>query len=264
MGYVSKIKKYVKKGTKAVGKRYGISYGRRGLRMSKSSLSRIDRDVQMIKSRLNVEKKFIEGTITDGLVAQCNVLAPGYFTSTLTPLISQGDTENQRNGSSVKLTGLHLQLQLVGQTNTVTRRRFKACIVSSTESSVTNVINDLWDANPLTGFRDYYSNLNYSNQKRAHKIERTVYFSTGNSGADAQAGAPWAPKCVKKISHKFDALTRFEGTSNQPKDMNYFLIIFCDTGNSGSSTSGNSGVMIPELFTGMNLQEYFRWWYVDN
>lgn len=264
MSVYSKMKKYAKKATKAAGKRYEMSYGRRGLRMSKHSLAKIVKDVEMVKSRLNVEKKFIEGTITDGLVGQANVLAPGYFTSTLTPLIAQGDTENQRNGSSVKLTGLHLQLQMVGQTNTVTRRKFKACIVSSTDTSVTNVINDLWDVNPLTGFVDYFSNLNYSNQKRAHKIERTVYFNTGNSGADAQAGAPWAPKVVKKISHKFDTVTRFEGTSSTPKDMNYFLIIFCDTGNVGSSTSPNSGVMIPELFTGMSLQEYFRWWYVDN
>uniref|UniRef100_UPI0040475A41 hypothetical protein n=1 Tax=Mariniflexile sp. TaxID=1979402 RepID=UPI0040475A41 len=180
--FYSRAKKTVKRGlrtaTKSAGKRYQVSYGRQGLKMSKSSVSRIAKDVDMIKSRLNVEKKFKDGSLTTGTAAQVNVSAPGYFTSTLTPLISLGTSENERVGGSIKLTGLHVQLQAKGQFECYQRRRMKVCVVSSTDSSVTNVINDMWDDNPLTGVRDYFSNRNYSNNPRAHKLLRTVYFST--------------------------------------------------------------------------------------
>lgn len=263
MPFFKSVKKYARKATKAAGKRYGVSYGRRGLRMSKNSLSRIDKDVQMIKSRLNVEKKFKDGSLSTGTAGQVNVNSPGYFTSTLTPQLSLGTSENERVGGSVKLTGLHIQLQAQGQVATYSRRRMKVCVVSSTESSVTNVINDMWDENPLTGVRDYHSNRNYSNNPRAHKLLRTVYMSTPqkqiNSGAEITAVG-----CDKKFGIKMQQLTRFEGSSNQPKDMHYFLIIFVNDGNSGNTNSSNTGVLTTDNNTGLLIQEYFRWWYVDN
>ncbi|WP_445772286.1 hypothetical protein [Rheinheimera sp.] len=232
--------------------------------MSKSSLARIDKDVQMIKSRLNVEKKFKDGSITSGTCAQVNVNSAGYYTSTLTPLISLGTGENDRIGGSLKLTGLHVQLQLQGQAQAYQARRFKCCIISSTDTSVTNAINDLWDVNPLTGNVDYYSNRNYSNQPRAHKILRTVYIRTPQKQIIATT-PDVAPSMVKKFGVKMQQITRFEGSSNTPKDMNYFLVMFADNGNSHpSTTSSNSGVLCPIANSGTEVQEYFRWWYVDN
>ena len=70
----SVAKSYVKKGTKAVGKRYGVSYGRRGLRMQKGSIDKVFKDVQMIKSRLNVEKKFVEGSVSNGICSRKSVV----------------------------------------------------------------------------------------------------------------------------------------------------------------------------------------------
>lgn len=263
MPFMSRVKKYARKATKAAGSRYKMSYGRRGLRMSKSSVSRIAKDVDMIKSRLNVEKKFKDGSLTTGTCAQVNVSAPGYFTSTLTPLLPQGTGENERVGGSIKLTGLHVQLQAQGMPNTYNKRRMKVCIVSSTESSVTNVINDMWDVNPLTGIVDYHSNRNYSNNPRAHKLLRTTYMSTGQKQI-AGAGLDLSTGADLKFGIKMQQLCRFEGTSANPKDQHWFLIIFSNDGNSGVSTSPNSGVLTPQPNTGINIQEYFRWWYVDN
>lgn len=263
MPFYKNVKKYAKKATKAVGKRYQMSYGRRGLRMSKSSIPKMIKDIEYVKSRLNVEKKFKDGSLTTGTAAQVNQNAPGYFTSTLTPLIPLGTGENERVGGSIKLTGLHVQLQAQGQANCYSKRRMKVCIVSSTESSVTNVINDMWDPNPLTGVVDYHSNRNYSNNPRAHKLLRTVYMSTGQRQINISAEAA-APGADKKFGVKMQQVTRFEGSSNTPKDMNYFLIIFVNDGNSSSSTSSNSGVLTTDPSTGVLIQEYFRWWYVDN
>lgn len=263
MGIYKTAKKYTKKATKAAGKRYGISYGRRGLRMGKGSLDKVVKDVQMIKSRLNVEKKWVQGDVSNGTVGQAENAFAGYYISTLTPLVPLGNGENERNGGSIKMTGLTIQLQMLAQQNRWSSARLKACIVSSTESSPVNVINDLWDPNPLTGFVDYYSNFNYSNQKRAHKVERTVYCYLGRSETLSNSNAVKATKALR-INHKFDTITRFEGNDNFPKDMNYFLIIFCDSGNKGPITSGNTGVMQNGDNTGIEIQEYFRWWFVDN
>ena len=175
MPFFSRAKKFVKKTTKAAGKRYGVSYGRRGLKMSKSSLSRIDKDVQMIKSRLNVEKKFKQGSLTTGNIAQMNVNSPGYFTSTITPLISKGTGESDRIGGSLKLTGLHIQLQIAAQNDCYGARKFKCHIIKSTDSSVTNAVSDLFDTNPLTNVIDYHSNRNYTNNPKAHQVIRTQY-----------------------------------------------------------------------------------------
>lgn len=258
-----KVKKYAKAGTKAVGKRYQVSYGRRGLRMSSKSMTKIAKDVDMIKSRLNVEKKFIDGSITDGKVAQADFNSPGYYTSTITPILSQGVGENQRVGGSVKLTGLHMRLQVQGQADCFQARRLKACIVSSTDSSVTNVVNDLWDPNPLTGYVDYYSNRNYSNNPRAHKIIRTVYFRTPQKQIFTTANYTNAG-IHKMFGLKLQQLCRFEGSTSTPKDQHWFLIVFADNGNHSSATTSNSGVMTPEAYTGLTLQEYFRWHFVDN
>lgn len=263
MPFYKNLKKYAKKATKAAGKRYGMSYGRRGLRMSKTSIPKIVKDVEMIKSRLNVEKKFVQGDVSNGSVGQAENAFAGHYISTLTPLVPLGTGENERNGGSIKLTGLTIQLQMLAQFNRWSSARLKACIVSSTDPSPINVIADLWDPNPLTGFVDYYSNLNYSNQKRAHKIERTVYFRLGRSETLSNSASVKATNALR-ISHKFDRVTRFEGSSNFPKDMHYFLIIFADSGNKGPITSGNTGVMQPGDNTGIDMQEYFRWWYVDN
>lgn len=264
MGYKSIAKKYAKKATKAVGKRYGISYGRRGLRMGSHSLPKIIKDVKEIKSRLNVEKKYIEGSLTSGLVAQIAGNDPGYFTSNITPLIFPGTSENQRVGGSIKLTGLHMKYQFQGQSDCYQGRVMKIHIVKSTDSSVTNVINDVWDANPLTGLRDYYSNRNYSNNPKAHQVLKTQYVKLPQKQVLAGSIAGFNSQKHTNVGMKMQQITRFEGSGTQPKDCYYWVIMFCDGGNFASVNTSNQGVMTPEDNSGVNVQEYFRWWYVDN
>lgn len=266
MGFYSTAKKYTKKATKAAGKRYGVSYGRRGIRMGAHSLPKIMKDLKEVKSRLNVEKKFIEGTVTQGTVAQIDgSSSPGYFTSQITPLIFPGTGENQRVGGSIKLTGLHMQYQFQGQPDCYQGRTLKIHIIKSTDSSVTNVINDLFDTNPLTGLRDYYSNRNYSNNPSAHKIIKTSYCKIPQKQVLSGTIAGFNAQKHTTVGMKMQQITRFEGTGTQPKDTFYWAVIFCDGGNKSTNiNSTNQGVMTPEDNTGLNVQEYFRWWYVDN
>lgn len=77
--------------------------------MAPNSMSRIAKDVMMIKSRLNVEKRFRLGDVQTANVAQMNFNALGFETHDLTPLWSQGLTESNRIGNSLKLTGFNYE-----------------------------------------------------------------------------------------------------------------------------------------------------------
>ena len=269
MGYKSVAKKYAKKATKAVGKRYGISYGRRGLRVGSHSIPKIMKDVKEIKSRLNVEKKFVESAVSFGSCAQVNNLFEGYYASPITPTIPKGTGESNRIGGSLKLTGMNMQLQFLGQKDLAQSRVMKIMIIRSTETNIGTIIDDLFDDNPLTGFRDFYSNRNYTNNPKAHQIIRTKYCKLPSRelyipGSSETFGESRSATKAMRLGLKMQQLARFEENSDVPKDLNYFLVIFVDGGNKATLISNNPGVMSPTPNGGVDLQHYYRYWYVDN
>jgi len=269
MGFLRTAKKYTKKATKAAGKRYGISYGRRGVRMGASAIPKIIKDIKEVKSRLNVEKKFVDGAVSYGTAAQVNGSFPGYYSTIITPTIPRGTSENERVGGSIKMTGLHMQLQFLGQKDLCQSRKMKIMLIKSTETNIGTIVDDLFDDNPLTGFRDYYSNRNYTNNPEAHKIIRTEYCTVADRkiyfpGSSDLFGESRSASVHKKFGHKMQQITRFENNADTPKDANYFLVVFVDGGNAFSVLSTNPGVMSPVPNTGLDLQHYYRWWYVDN
>lgn len=263
-------RKYAAKATKAAGKRYQISYGRRGLRMSKHSIPKIVKDVEMIKSRLNVEKKFVQSSVTEAYTAQMNGNVEGYYAVDITPNMPQGDGESQRVGNSLKLTGLIHKFQFQGQTNCDTNRRLRIHYIKTTDtvSSVSQIIEDVYDQNPLTAGRDYFSDFNYSNMKRAHKIIKKGYVRlNASSGAGTtNTSTQTSPIADTQIALKLQELVRFEGDATSvPKDYRIICVVFCDTGNwSGSTQSTNGGCMVPFTLSGVSLQHHYRFWYVDN
>lgn len=266
--YFRKIKKLAKKATKAAGKRYEMSYGRRGLRMSKHSIPKIVKDVEMIKDRLNVEKKLKTGLVQTGSVAQANADLPGFVTHDLTPIWAQGTGESDRVGNSLKLTGFHMKLQIKGQTQTSTTRRLKIQLIKTTRPStipLDNIINDMYDPNPLTGFVDYHSDRDYSDNQKTEKVIRTVYFNLTNQGS-VWGGDPYVMMCNKTIPVKLDDVLRFESNAvTSPNDCRYFVVIFCDIGNkSGIANTSNLGVMLQDINTGVEYQFHNKFWYVDN
>lgn len=268
MPFLRKVKKYARTATKAAGKRYQMSYGRKGLRMSKNSVSKIAADVQMIKSRLNVEKKFVQSNVTVASAAQALNNNAGYYSVDLTPSIPQGDTESNRNGNSLKITGYHQKIQFIQQQNCHGNRRMKLMLIKSTNTSdtVDQIISDIFDNNPLTGFVDYHSNFNYSNNKKAHKVIKTQYFnlrSDWGESSSTQTQQKAIGDC--KFSMKLQDLLRFEANVDTvPKDTRYIFLILVDTGNRSGAAGSNTGVLINDGLSGVSIQHHYRWWYVDN
>lgn len=268
MTFYRDVKKTAKKATKAVGKRYGVSYGRRGLRMTKHSIPKMLKDIEMVKSRLNVEKKLKVGLVQTGNVGQFDGNSAGFQTHDITPLWTQGVGEEQRVGNSLKLTGYHMKVQFRGQTSQFNGRRIKMMIVKTTRPGtipLANIVEDMFDVNPLTNIVDYHSDRDYSDNQKTEKIitvknlylPKPVHFVNDV----AQNGL-----CDATVSLKLSDVLRFENNlTSAPNDVRYFVVIMTDTGNMSSSAScTNNGCMVQATNSGLEYQFHDKFWYVDN
>jgi hypothetical protein len=262
-------KKKSSQATKAVGKRYGVSYGRRGVRFSKNSMSKIAKDVMMIKSQLNVEKKFVDtDEVIKGGVGQVDGNSQGYLAMDLTPNIAQGVGERQRVGNSLKATGLVLKMNVVKQSYAGGPRRLKVYILRTADAGSFPSIGDSFlDVNPITGVRDYHSNLDYTQLKDGRlKIIRTenIYLASNNDNSLDTPGE--AATACKTIAIKLNDVLRYgDNTDNVPENVKYFAVIVADNGN--RSTTTNSTLLT--VFTtaqnsGCMVNAHSRMWYVDN
>ena len=97
MAYTRKIKKAVGKVSTAAKKRYGIGKGRGGFKFTQ-----VAKDLEMIKSRLNAEKKFKDMIDIADSVGQIDGAATGGLALfDVTPELTQGVQESGRIGNSI-------------------------------------------------------------------------------------------------------------------------------------------------------------------
>ena len=128
MGLGRTIKKtYMKAKKKAYGSK-GVKgrYIRPGFTKGMGNLIK---DVEMIKSRLNVEKKYNDVDVLTHSVGQVFVATDGAYNQDVTPIISQGVGENQRVGNSLKLTGMTFPIQFSQQTNCLGDRKVRVTLL---------------------------------------------------------------------------------------------------------------------------------------
>ena len=204
--------KVPQKASTAVKKRYGIGKGRGGFKISK-----LAKDLEMVKSRLNVEKKYIDSDlVNDATVGQSNDEAYGYYLSDATPTIAQGVGESNRIGNSIKTTGMVVRLNFRGQTN-AGKRIAKVCLIRSKDAlntvNLNGTIGDLFDVNPLTGFVDFHSPRNYTGMRgksATHQIVATRYVKIESQNDEDPVGTLTMPI-------KLQDVLRFEANSDSTR-----------------------------------------------
>lgn len=267
-------KKKSSQATKAAGKRYGVSVGRRGVRFSKNSMSKIAKDVMMIKSQLNVEKKFIDkAEITEGSVGQVRDQGDGYYEDDITPAIAQGVAEQQRVGNSLKLTGMVLKLFLKKQAQAEGTRRVRFYVVRCLDRYVGDVAltgasvhGKILDPNPFCPVRDYNSNLDYTQFKDGRMrilLTRDVVFGQNNSDS-LTIDSELMTKSIT-LALKLNDILRFETNGDAlPENIRYKLIAVADGGNAGGTQSQVLGASSPTPLSAIDFKVHSRFWYVDN
>jgi len=263
-------KKKSSQATKAAGKRYGVSYGRRGVRFSKNSMSKIAKDVMMIKSQLNVEKKYIDTLIdADADVGQVRDNGDGFYGNTfLTPSIAQGVQESQRVGNSIKATGLVLKFNMIKQSQAEGTRRICLRLVKCLDPSLSaaDVHARILDPNPFVPVRDYNSNLDYTQFKdgRLRIIATKNIWFDQNNGDNLTIPQEAMTKSITMAVKLNDVLRYNTNADTFPENVRYVLIATCDNGNSGASQSQVIGCSVPDPNSAIDFKVHSRFWYVDN
>lgn len=261
-------------GTGGAKRRYGIGKGKGGIK-----IDAIAKDLMMIKSRLNSEKKEKrEVEITSGKVGQVFDDFSGYWFQDITPTLGQGTGADERVGNSLKMTGCNLNFQFIGQQNTLTGRKIKIGLYRVKDPSLgpndgsSDIVPDVFDSNPLTGLFDYNAARAYRTSKNdgiACIREKTVYLPktqilkmTGTGTADLDI-----ERAYKTLNFpvKLNDLLRYEqDNDNLPNGFRYVIVVRADVGNSGSTSSNIQNIPVTTADSGVTFRMGQRWWYVDN
>ncbi len=263
--------RYVEKkifGTGGAKRRYGIGKGKGGFKLAKLAA-----DLEMVKNRLNVEKKHKDADVSTNTVGQVNQNNEGALYLDVTPSIAQGTDSDERVGNSLKLTGMTLPIQFAQQINTLGDRKVRIslirCRAADNGTTRFEAAEQIWDVNPLTGVRDYDSPRAYRNSKQdglSILRQMTCYIKgpaleTGSTGAIGNREMN-----VKNIrfSVKLQDILRYASSGDAlPDGIRYYLVIQADAGNK-SGTNSTLDVPVTDNSSGLQVRVAQRNWWVDN
>jgi len=275
------FKKIYRKTRKTGRKVYQKVYGSRSIPKAIGATAKVAADVAKlavavagIKAKLNVEKKFVDSDPGSFNCGQTNGNGDGIFMLDVTPFIPQGTNSNQRNGNSLKLTGISMPLQFQGNNYTMSGRKIKVQMfrVVSANNSVTlqDAIRDYYDPNPINGIVDYMSPKAYRSHKhdgiklirsKIYTLEAPTLDRAGDLVGEAEAATFSA-----RFNVKLQDVLRYEGAgSTLPDGVRYYLYVFVDKGNASFSVPTTTlDVPIAGHSTGVFTRFGQRSWFVDN
>lgn len=237
-------------------------------------LQNLAKDVEMIKSRLNVEKKHKDRDVITYPVGQVNQNSDGALAMDITPVIAQGTDSDERVGNSLKLTGITLPMSLTQMDENRGDRRVRITLlrVKAADNGVSaqEALEQVWDTNPLTGLRDFNAPRAFRNSKSdGISVLRSMvcYVPAPNTANAEGAGSVDTERMVKnlRLSVKLQDILRFEQSSDTyPQGIRYIIVFQANAGN--VNTSANSTLDVPVTYqkTGLTLRLGQRNWWVDN
>lgn len=269
MGWKGTARKVERKifGKGGAKRRYGIGKGKGGFKIAKLAA-----DLEMVKNRLNVEKKYKDTDVTSSAIGQVNANVDGVLSLDVTPTISQGVGRDARVGNSLKLTGMTFPMSFTQQIACMGDRKVRVSLirVRSADNGVTatEALQSLYDINPLNGLRDYNAPRAYRNSKtdgitvlrtKTYHVKGPDVGTPGNN-VDTERNP-----LTTRFSVKLQDILRYAGGGDtSPDGIRYFLIFQCNAGNLNTSVGSTTDVPIQNVATGLVLRLTRRDWWVDN
>lgn len=258
MAYGKFAKRAFKAGRRYAKKRYvrkGAGYGS-GVRFNK-----VIRDVALIKSKLNTEKKSIDSTLIDGtFIGQSDANIDSSWAVDFTPRPASGSGYDERTGRSIKAVAMSLQYQVYQMPSCAhpMKIEFYLLRVMGAPQNVQTVYNQFKLENPITTVRDMMSNrdIDYFQDYRILKKFVCYLPQDGTSGT----------RVIKtgQINMKLNHHIQFSGDTTGVTEGQVVLLAYADSGNSSSTASTLPNVVVPAANSGAGIQTYCKWWYVDN
>lgn len=258
------VKKYAKKAASYAGKQVKKRYvGKRGFR-----LTQIAKDVMILKSLVNVEKKFIESNVVrfpDAPLGQVTTLnETGMYAKDITPLPTQGIGQNQRTGNEWKMVSLCLKGQVRQQGNNTTEMKVKIFIIKTNGPTVDvqgAIVTgqQFLSVNPISQVIDYNStrNVDFFKNYRVMKVINITLPADQTSDVKGYKDFQYITKLSHHVKMNKDSNTVIANGQ-------IILIAVADSGNTATVTSNLSYIPVATASSGANLSFYTKSYYVDN
>jgi hypothetical protein len=261
MAYKRIVRKVAKKVGRAVKRRYFQGKG-----YSNPKIGQMVKDISVLKSMVNAEKKRLEVPISTGqLVGQVNAANSGHWIADLTPNVTQGSGYNQKTGNSFKWHSSFLDFQFQQQTSVSSPIRLKIEIVKVVGLPYTTVSDILGKYIEPTSFTsgtiydihsprdpDYYKNFIVLKRK-------FVYLPMDNTSGQLM---------LKRVKMGIKYKNHHVRTNNNDPTITMgqvFMLITADNGNcNGSTVSTITGIPNAGTNTGATFLGEFTHYYYDN
>lgn len=263
--YRSKAGKAIRKVTR---QRYGT--------WRSPNVAAITRDVSMLKSMINAEKKrFNINATAQNQIGQYawngTVNSNAYFVADWTPFPSQGATNSTRNGSSIKLTSSYIQLQLYQQSATQHPMKFRFYLIQvlGAYQAPATVATQFLQANKFiaaeqsgTAIYDYNSQRNPDYFGHYKVIaRRDIYLMPDATSSMVSIKDIKIPVKYGKTGHHI----RFQGDTSNISNGELVALIVADSGNAGGTAGG---ITTAAPVSAVNIGAIFQYdvvhYYYDN
>lgn len=257
---------YNSKAGKSIRTATGNRYGRGAKEIISKGLPQLYKDVMMLKSTINAEKKFIDQVFSNN-IAQLSANTSGFIIGEITPIPTEGITRSTRNGASIKLHSTHMQYQIIPQTSFKGPLKLKIMfiqVIGAPTTSYNPFVYNIFNNNAFVSpsIVDYNSTLN-PDAFGTYRILRTFYTTVAPQTETGQIPIKTGTIGMKYNRGKGHHI-RFAGDTNVLADGQIVMILLCDTGNSSSSASTSTGVATQTALTGITVQMATRHYYYDN
>lgn len=259
--YNKKAKRFVKKAGRKIYKATGLV---NPIKKGKISTTRLMKDISMLKSVINAEKKQISLQNTSATVSQVfGANGQGYWLADVTPAVAQGVTGTTRNGNSIKIHSMVLKGQLIQQSGAVQAQKIKIEFFRNmgTYLSTAGLITQIYDNNLLNGLVDINATRALDTYKVWRKV-RTVYATINQ---DNQSNVTGFKDITIPMKFNDWHVKYNDDNSTSVTHGQMIMVVTADSGNASSSTaSTNTFIPVTAVSTGSVLNYFINYWYYDN
>lgn len=268
-------KKQVRKTVKKVGRKiYKASGLVNPFKRGKLSSTRLFKDVAMLKSMVNAEKKRLVVTQTTFVpVSQVRNNGAseltGSYVQDITPIPAQGSGYNQKTGNSIRLHSMFFTFQVSGQANTAAGIKLKfqwVQVVGYPYTNISDIYGKFISPNPFvqttTGDNITYD-INSARDPdyfKDFKVLRTKIISLAPDQTSGVINLKQFGMGLKPRNYHVKTNDNTASLSNGQM----FMLITADRGNSGGTTSTQNGIAIANAQTGVNILWNANYYYYDN
>ena len=250
-----------------VAKKSKIAVKKRYMKKGKANPAKMWKDIMMLKSIVNSEKK--QYNLSDGgsLLGQVNGNAEGAYTIDVTPNPAQGIGDSNRIGDSIKLsTGMFkFQFSHMSATASPIRVVVELVLVLGTPQATSTFLNQYLLPNtfiPGVNIRDTNSHRDQDFRTQYRTVAKRSFIMKGDqSSGQKQCKSLDLPLKFGNLGHHIKYV---ENTTHVACGQ-LMLLIRCDNGNLSTTTNSTLANLIHTgQSTGLSLNRSFTYYYYDN